>query len=149
MKYSVVYAIVYTPYSCVLHKCHTRIAYHCIPLYAIAYRFCIPLHTIVCDCIPLFAYRCIHSENGMCDKNVTVAYLPQCDKKVTVAKMSQGCGQNVTQLLRVYAIVYTTYSYMQKTECVSKMSHPQWKMTPPWEFVPLVGNWGVDPTVGI
>ena len=44
MKYSVVYAIVYTPYSCVLHKCHTRIAYHCIPLYAIAYRC---LHTIV------------------------------------------------------------------------------------------------------
>ena len=113
------------------------VAYDCMPLHTVV---CIPLYAIAYRCLYTIAYRCIHSENGMCDKNVTVAYLPQCDKKVTVAKMSQGCGQNVTQLLRVYAIVYTTYSYMQKTECVAKMSHPQWKMTPSWEFVPLVGN---------
>lgn len=129
MKYSVVYAIVYTPYSCVLQKCHSRIVYRCMRLYAIAYR-----------CLYTVAYHCIHSENGMCCRNVTVADLPQCYKIVTVAKMSQGCGQNVTQPLRVYAVVYTTYDYMQKTECVAKMSHPQWKMTPSWEFVPLVGN---------
>lgn len=75
MKYSVVYAIVYTPYSCVLQKYHTRF----LVVYTVVYSFnfkakckiffvtplrrvCMPLYTQ-----PIVTFQKTLAKNGMCD----------------------------------------------------------------------------------
>lgn len=79
MKYSVVYAIVYTPYSCMLQKYHTRF----LVVYAIVYtlnlkvnckilfattlrRVCMQLYTQ-----PIVTFKKTLARNGICCTNVT------------------------------------------------------------------------------
>ena len=74
MKYSVVYAIVYTPYSCVLQKYHTRFLVVYTVVYSFNFKakckifFVTPLRRV---CILLYTHPIVE-----CCKNVTVADLP-------------------------------------------------------------------------
>lgn len=109
---SCVCSCIHTLQLCVINMSQVLHKYHCCRNVTLSFRLCIPLYTDS-------TYR-----------RVVKYYSPQpkgecvCD-----------CIHNLKA--SVYAVVYTTYGYMQKMECVSKMSHqtPSVEiMTPPVEI---------------